>query len=256
MLALAAETPSVNSMVPELLTFIDSEISHRSYTSTQEDAWLVLAARAVEEANKDLELVVNDESHIGALKEKISGSELAALPMSVVNRQDKPVTAVITKYASPLAFLPASSEGYEITRQYYNLDGAEVALNDVKQNDRFVVVLTVTEFSNLASQIMVSDLLPGGFEIDNPQLVQSAQLENFGWLGQTETSHLEFRNDRFLAALKRDVGAPRTFNLAYVVRAVTPGRYALPAASVEDMYRPKYSARTASGLLEIQPAEK
>ena len=38
-----------------------------------------------------------------------------------------------------------------------------------------------------------------------------------------------------------------SFTLAYVVRAVTPGTYAHPAASVEDMYRPQFSARTAIG---------
>jgi alpha-2-macroglobulin len=32
---------------------------------------------------------------------------------------------------------------------------------------------------------------------------------------------------------------------------VTPGTYVLPAASVEDMYRPEYSARTATGLMEV-----
>ncbi|MEP1208241.1 MAG: alpha-2-macroglobulin family protein [Rhizobiaceae bacterium] len=254
MLALAAETPNVRSMVPDLLKFIDSEMDHRSYTSTQEDAWLVLAARAVEEANRTLQLTVNNQTRVGALKEKLPGAELLAEPLSVVNRTSKPVSAIVTKYASPLVALPASSEGYEIKRHYYNLDGSEASLNNVHQNQRFVVVLTVSEFSNLASQIMVSDLLPGGFEIDNPQLVQSAQLENFDWLGQVQISHSEFRSDRFLAALQRNVGKSRSFNLAYVVRAVTPGRYAHPAASVEDMYRPQFSARTASGFLEILPA--
>ena len=42
--------------------------------------------------------------------------------------------------------------------------------------------------------------------------------------------------------------------LAYVVRAVTPGTYAHPAATVEDMYRPQYSARTATGMA-IAPAQ-
>ncbi|WP_366936259.1 hypothetical protein, partial [uncultured Nitratireductor sp.] len=41
------------------------------------------------------------------------------------------------------------------------------------------------------------------------------------------------------------------FRLAYVVRAVTPGVYTHPAASVEDMYRPQLSARTATGFMEI-----
>lgn len=43
--------------------------------------------------------------------------------------------------------------------------------------------------------------------------------------------------------------------LAYVVRAVTPGTYDLPAAQVEDMYRPQFSARTATGRMQVVKAE-
>jgi hypothetical protein len=32
---------------------------------------------------------------------------------------------------------------------------------------------------------------------------------------------------------------------------VTPGRYVVPAATVEDMYRPHLSARTAMGQVEV-----
>ena len=39
--------------------------------------------------------------------------------------------------------------------------------------------------------------------------------------------------------------------LAYVVRAVTPGSYALPPALVEDMYRPHLNARTDMGRIEV-----
>jgi uncharacterized protein YfaS (alpha-2-macroglobulin family) len=39
--------------------------------------------------------------------------------------------------------------------------------------------------------------------------------------------------------------------VAYIVRAVTPGSYVHPAATVEDMYRPDRFARTASGRLEV-----
>jgi len=43
--------------------------------------------------------------------------------------------------------------------------------------------------------------------------------------------------------------------VAYVVRAVTPGSFVHPAATVEDMYRPDRFARTASGRLEITARE-
>jgi uncharacterized protein YfaS (alpha-2-macroglobulin family) len=106
-----------------------------------------------------------------------------------------------------------------------------------------------------ASRILVTDLLPGGLEIDNPRLVQSAELEGFGWLGETEIAHSEFRSDRFVAALNRESGSGRSFNVAYVVRAVTPGTYSLPAATVEDMYRPELSARTATGFMQVLAAQ-
>jgi uncharacterized protein YfaS (alpha-2-macroglobulin family) len=100
--------------------------------------------------------------------------------------------------------------------------------------------------------MLVTDLLPAGFEIDNPGLVSSAQLSNFGWLPDTSAAHLEFRDDRFVAAFDPGGNSSREVTLAYVVRAVTPGVYAHPAASVEDMYRPQYSARTATGMMEVK----
>ncbi len=92
---------------------------------------------------------------------------------------------------------------------------------------------------------------PAGFEIDNPGLVSSANLGNFPWLESTQAAHLEFRNDRFVAAFDRSAGTKTPITLAYVVRAVTPGLYTHPAATVEDMYRPQFAARTATGMMEV-----
>ncbi|MCY1250198.1 putative lipoprotein YfhM [compost metagenome] len=113
----------------------------------------------------------------------------------------------------------------------------------------------MTEANDWPSRVLVTDLLPAGFQIDNPSLVDSAQLGNFEWLGEITATHTEFRNDRFVAALDRSIGAGREVTLAYVVRAVTPGAYDHPAASVEDMYRPQLSARTATGRMEVQAAQ-
>jgi alpha-2-macroglobulin len=38
------------------------------------------------------------------------------------------------------------------------------------------------------------------------------------------------------------------------VRAVSPGRYVLPQAYVEDMYRPDRFGRTGTGVMEIEAA--
>jgi uncharacterized protein YfaS (alpha-2-macroglobulin family) len=41
------------------------------------------------------------------------------------------------------------------------------------------------------------------------------------------------------------------FTVAYVVRAVAPGKYIRPQAKVEDMYRPDRFGRTDSGSVEV-----
>ncbi|MCG6857605.1 MAG: alpha-2-macroglobulin family protein [Salaquimonas sp.] len=255
MLALASETRPVTPLVPDMMALVSDELSSRRYTSTQEDAWLLLAARAAQVANRSMVLAINGETRQGAFSDTLDGETLGSEPLSIANETDKPVTAVVTTIASPKQPLPAGGDGFAIERHYYTLDGEETDLNEVKQNERFVVVLTVNEFNDWPARILVSDLLPGGFEIDNPRLVKSADLSGFDWLGDTEIAHSEFRDDRFVAALNRGSGGNHEFSVAYVVRAVTPGTYTHPAASVEDMYRPELSARTATGFLQIKAAE-
>jgi uncharacterized protein YfaS (alpha-2-macroglobulin family) len=44
-----------------------------------------------------------------------------------------------------------------------------------------------------------------------------------------------------------------TFSTAYMVRAVSPGSFVLPGATVEDMYRPERRANTDAGSIEVAP---
>ena len=59
---------------------------------------------------------------------------------------------------------------------------------------------------------------------------------------------------RFVAELIRtpQVQSAIEATLAYIVRAVTPGTFVHPAATVEDMYRPEHYARTAAGTLTVK----
>ena len=63
--------------------------------------------------------------------------------------------------------------------------------------------------------------------------------------------HTEYRDDRFVAAFNRTGRDKAFFYAAYIVRAVTPGRYVLPPATIEDMYRPDRYGRTAYGTLTV-----
>ena len=252
MLALAAESKPLPTVVPELIRMVTAERANVRWTSTQDDAWMLLAARALQAGNSAISLTVNGSPYTGAYSREMTGEEVLAQPLVVANTGRNPVQAVITTVASPAEPLPAGGDGFTIERTYYRLDGTEANVTEVTQNERFVVVLRINEENSWASRILVNDMLPAGFEIDNPRLVSSADLTNFAWLQRTDAAHLEFRDDRFIAAFNREDGGDRNIVLAYVVRAVTPGTYVHPAAGVEDMYRPQYSARTASGMMQVK----
>jgi uncharacterized protein YfaS (alpha-2-macroglobulin family) len=61
----------------------------------------------------------------------------------------------------------------------------------------------------------------------------------------------EYRDDRFVAVFDRQADRQAIYSVAYLVRAVSPGRYVHPPAVIEDMYRPEKHGRTAYGQIEV-----
>jgi alpha-2-macroglobulin len=145
---------------------------------------------------------------------------------------------------------PAGGNGYAITRSYYTLAGEPASLEGLRSGDRLVAVLEVTPFGKGEARLMVNDPLPAGLEIDNPNLISGGSVAALDFLDlASEVTHSEFRQNRFLTAIDRSDNTP--FRLAYIVRAVSPGTFHHPAASVEDMYRPDFTAHTDAGTVTI-----
>ena len=81
-----------------------------------------------------------------------------------------------------------------------------------KQNQRFVVVLKITEPEAQFGRVLVADYLPAGFEIDNPRLVSSGETGTLSWIENAkEPAYSEFRDERFSAAFERRPKDPPVF---------------------------------------------
>jgi uncharacterized protein YfaS (alpha-2-macroglobulin family) len=225
-----------------------------AYTSTQENAWMVLAARAIGKQAR-LSLDVGGEARQNPLYRTIRARELQASPFRVTNTGTQPVRAVVSVNGAPVTPEPAAERGFKIERSYFTLDGKPADPAKARQNQRFAVVLKVTEPVPQYGHIMIADYLPAGFEIDNPRLVSSGDTGTLGWITDAaEPVYSEFRDDHFAAAFDRNVKSPVVFTVAYVVRAVSPGTYVLPQAYVEDMYHPDRFGRTATGRAVVVAA--
>ncbi|MBY6201499.1 alpha-2-macroglobulin family protein [Maritalea mobilis] len=246
LLALAAAAGSEAVPFPALS---ESLATVNRPVSTQEAVWSLLAAHALIDDPSAGGLRIDGEVVNGPLVEVMQAGDAAR---TLENAGDRDEVLTITRFGVPEGATEAFGNGFRISRSYLTLEGQPVDPAQVAQGTRMVAVLTVTPTSGTREgRLIVNDPLPAGFEIDNPNLLQSGDLAAVQGLDLfLGTEMAEFRQDRFLAAVDRR-GDAGQFRLAYIVRAVTPGDFHHPAASVEDMYRPQYRAQTASGRVVI-----
>jgi uncharacterized protein YfaS (alpha-2-macroglobulin family) len=254
LVSLGSEGNASSATITQAVQRVEAARGLTPYTSTQENAWLVLASRAL--SKETLTLDVNGSPVKTALYRSYKASEMAGAPIKITNTGDTPVQAVVSVSGAPVTPEPAASNGFKIERNYFTLDGKPADPSKAKQNDRFAVVLKITEAKPEYGHIMVSDYLAAGFEIDNPHLVSSGDTGTLDWIEDgEEPENTEFRDDRFTAAIDRGSDDKAVFTVAYVVRAVSPGKYVLPQAYVEDMYNPSRYGRTGTGNVEVRPAK-
>jgi uncharacterized protein YfaS (alpha-2-macroglobulin family) len=150
--------------------------------------------------------------------------------------------------------------GYTIDKNVFRLDGTAADLAGIRQGDRVVVVISGQPEGARNYPTVLVDLLPAGLEIETllgPEDGAGAtsydgSIRNgpFSWIGSISYTQVqESRDDRYVAS----ANLRGAFRYAYIARAVSPGRYTMPAAQVEDMYRPGVMARTSTGTIRIAP---
>jgi uncharacterized protein YfaS (alpha-2-macroglobulin family) len=254
-LTLAAEGGASAATVQAAVQRVDAARATLRPTSTQEDAWLLLAAAAVAKDTGNVSLDVGGHAINRPLYRTMTAGDLRQ-PLQVTNTGDNDVKAVVTVSGAPLTPEPATEQGFKIERATYTMNGDPVDASQVKQNTQLVVVLKITEAQPQFGRVIVADYLPAGFEIDNPHLVSSGDTGTLPWIkNAADPVNVEFRDDRFTAEFERKSGDPAVFTVAYVVRAVSPGKYVRPQASVEDMYQPERFGRTGTESVEVTAAK-
>ncbi|MDP5220660.1 alpha-2-macroglobulin family protein [Ruegeria sp. 2205SS24-7] len=244
-LALASEVGSAAVDLDALVHRVTAPIDR---PSTQEAVWSLMAAHALISAPESAGLRLNGAAVDGPFVQVLDDSTSEPINITAADSQSTDITLTVT--GVPRVPPEAGGTGYAITRAYYTMDGTPIEGNSFAVGDRFVTVLTVAPSETGGARLAVDDPLPAGIEIDNPSLLRSGDVRALDWLSLSDATHTEFRSDRFLAAVDLTGSAPVT--LAYVARAVSPGTFHHPAASVEDMYRPSYRARTGTAQVVVR----
>lgn len=254
--AALAQQPSVFVTEEDQLRALEALIElyeAKRYTSTQEKGWLIRAALAVLDGSTGPTSFSLDGLSINkrgpytvtytSLKDRGG--------VTLQNNNEAPLFVTQTVTGIPANPIRPHADGFTIEREYFDENGEPVDPSTVAQGTRMIVKLSITHESGFKKRALVVDLLPAGFEIEPASIggLTSVLLDKH-FKDRDEPVFKAERDDRYVAAYDLPK-AEGTITSVYVVRAAIPGSYIHPAPSVEDMYKPEYSAIGKIGAVTV-----
>lgn len=247
--ALANQYELRHDRVENLMTQLAARMGNRSYLSTQEQMALLLAARA---AGGDKSTPWQAALTVNGVRKELEGGRsdrtvsLSAAELAGTQLLNTGSQSIFVEYdiqGSPTTVPAPRNDVIQLKRGWYRPDGKPWDGGTLQTGDMLVVWVQASANQNIPDGLLV-DRVPAGFEVENLNLSQSPEMQDWSIGGRRvadamadpNIKHREFRDDRYVAAVSLGRGKVDVF---YLVRVVTPGRYAVPSTVAEDMYRPE-----------------
>lgn len=138
----------------------------------------------------------------------------------------------------------------KVRRQLYTRNGQPISGREIRlsANDPVVVGVTISTTDNsMVENVVITDLLPAGLEIENARLTAEREMEWIKDRGQPD--YLDIRDDRvnFFASAS---GKPVTFY--YTARAVSYGTFVYGPVGAEAMYNGQYFSYYGQGKVTVE----
>lgn len=243
-----------NKQIPVMAKHVAAMLKNRSWFSTQESSFSLLAlgklAKLEGQSNVTADLRVN-----ARIVARFNGNEIK---YSTEDGAAKDIE-IITKGEGRLYYY-WQSEGVSISgqfrevdnfikvrRQFFDRSGRLISNNSFNQNDLVIVQLSLERsFSTDIENIVITDIIPAGFEIENPRTKEIPGME---WIkdGQVPTS-LDVRDDRIHLFVDLTTNRQAYY---YAVRAVSTGNYKMGPVSANAMYNGEYHSYNGGGTVKI-----
>lgn len=247
------ETDRGNPQIPVMVNHLSKQLKNEKYLSTQERAFAFLALGKFMNINKQNNVTAS--IHVdGNIPIEFNGEDL------VISKNISGKKISVSAKGNGNLYYAWELEGLtgdgsytqedrylQIRKSFYTRFGQPVKGNSFQQNDLVVVKLTLsnTERSDIRN-IVITDMLPAGFEIENPRIGAVPELS---WIkDNTPTDYMDLRDDRI--NLFTSAGNT-TKNFYYLVRAVSTGRFNMGPVSADAMYNGEYHSYHGAGIVEI-----
>ncbi len=249
LLEVQPQHPQVAGMAKNLV----QKFRAQSWFSTQEASFgfLALGKLAASQAKtKATATIQSGGKTIGALKDESVTFETAALNVASIQikAENGPVyywweaegISVSGRYKEEDQYL-------KVRRQFYDRNGKQLQGRRFSQNDLIIVQLVLEKaYSGVIENVVITDLLPAGFEIENPR---TKDIPGMDWIRDAAVATaMDVRDDR----LHLFVDARNNKQVYYyAVRAVSPGIYQQGPVSADAMYNNDYHSYHGAGKIVI-----
>ena len=136
----------------------------------------------------------------------------------------------------------------KVRKQYYDRNGKPVLNKKFKQNDLIVIKLSLNTLNGAnIENVAITDMLPAGFEIENPRITDGPQTN---WIrNKSYPDYTDMRDDR-ISFFVNASGTKR--NYYYMVRAVTKGTFQLGPVAADAMYDGEYHSYHGGGVVVVE----
>ncbi|RKY95155.1 MAG: hypothetical protein DRQ01_00525 [Ignavibacteriae bacterium] len=254
MLNVLLEVEPTNKQVPVIIKYL-SRNSNSMY-STQERSFAFLALGKAASLNADANVTI-DIIVEGNNLNKFTGKDL-----TVTNEKLNGANVTLKATGSGEVYYFWNAEGVkvnekvkeedsyvQIRRTYFGYKtGRKIFDNKFYQGELIVCKIELTGFGRDADNIIISDLIPAGFEIENPRLNPATELT---WVPKNplRVDYMDIRDDRLLLFTK--LNSNKTNEFYYLLRVVNQGTYQLPVIGAEAMYDQEYHSYHGAGVIKI-----
>jgi len=243
-----------NSQIGIMAKHVSDKLKTRYWLSTQERAFAFLSlgklARSAVKSDVTADIKVN-----GKTVAKVDGGQWtgnqAALKGTNVDIETKGSGQLyyfwVAEGISSSGAYKEEDNYLKVRKRFYDRNGKLLTGNTFKQNDLIIVNITLERsYSSTIENIVITDLLPAGFEIENPR---TKEIPGMDWIKDAaDTRSLDVRDDRIHFFVDADYTKR---NYYYAVRAVSPGVYKMGPVSADAMYNGEYHSYHGAGVIKV-----
>ncbi len=241
-----------NPRIAMYMDYLSKQYKTNRWYSTQDNAFTLLAfgkaARMANSTKIQGSIKVGEKTfpYTGG-NQKIDIDPFGKNVILSMNGEGRVYYSIVTTGIRTDGKIPIIDKSLQIRREFFKRDGSVADVSSVKQNELLVVKLTLSSSVSSLDNIAITDLLPGGFEIENPRLTESS---NYSFIQNATTpDYMDIRDDRINIYTSFNSTARKQFY--YMVRAVTAGTYQYAPVTAEAMYNADYYSGNGGIMIKV-----